>query len=100
MLELHIETAKDFASYAARCRTDAVPLKGIGNEARACSSDGEGDSFWLGVDHASEVGEQLVSRVRERAFLVRISTNDHSAERSELREKARKVAELVAGSLF
>jgi len=54
-----------------------VPLKAIGTEALACRG---------------ETGEQVVGRVRDRAFLVRITTND--------REKVRKVAEMVAGSMF
>jgi hypothetical protein len=62
-----------------------VPLKAIGNEALACSDD-----------HA----ELVVGRVRDRAFLVRLGTNDHSTQPSALREKARRVAEQVAGILF
>ena len=91
-LELHIEVetmrspAKDFASYAARCHSAAVPLKAIGNEALACS-DGQ-------------LAEQVVGRVRDRAFMVRIGTTDPSAQQTALRDKARKVAEQVAGILF
>ena len=90
-LELRIEVetmpspAKDFASYAARCHSAAVPLKAIGNEALACSDEG---------------AEQVVGRVRDRAFLVRIITNDRSSQQTALRDKARKVAEQVAGILF
>lgn len=76
-LELRIEAAKDFEAYAATCRSVAVPLKGIGSEAIACRG---------------EAGEQVVGRVRDRAFVARITTND--------REKVRKVAEMVAGSMF
>ena len=76
-VELRIEAAKDFESYAATCRSEPVPLKAIGSEALACRG---------------EAGEQVVGRVRDRAFLVRITTND--------REKVRKVAEMVAGSMF
>ena len=76
-VELRIETARDFESYAASCRSDAVPLKAIGTEALACRG---------------EFGEQVAVRVRDRTFLVRISTND--------REKVRKVAEMVAASMF
>ena len=65
-VELRIEIVKNF-----KVCPDAVPLKGIGTEAFACS-DG------------------VFVRVREKAFVVRIQD----------REKARKVAELVAGSLF
>jgi hypothetical protein len=91
VLELRIEVetmlspAKDFASYAARCHSSAVPLKAIGNEALACNDEG---------------AEQVVGRVRNRAFLVRISTSDGSSQPSALRDKARKVAEQVAGILF
>jgi hypothetical protein len=89
-LRIEVETmssaAKDFASYAARCHTAAVPLKAIGNEALACS-DGQ-------------LAEQVVGRVRDRVFLIRIGTNDRSAQPTALREKARQVAEQVAGILF
>jgi len=90
-LELRIEVetmpspAKDFASHTARCHSPAVPLKAVGNEALACSD---------------ENGEQIVGRVRDRAFLVRIATSDRSAQRSALRDKVRKIAEQVAGFLF
>jgi len=90
-LELRIEVetmlspAKDFPTYTARCHSASVALKAIGNEALTCS-DG----------HA----ELVVGRVRDRAFLVRISTSDHSAQAGTLREGARKVAEQVAGILF
>jgi hypothetical protein len=41
-----------------------------------------------------------VGRVRDRVFLIRIGTNDRSAQPAELRDKARKIAEQVAGILF
>jgi hypothetical protein len=77
--------AKDFPSYAARCHSTAVPLKAIGNEALACSDDST---------------DQIVGRVRDRAFVVRISIGNRSAKPGALSEKARKVAEQVAGILF
>lgn len=95
-LEIRIEThtmpspSKDFAAFAAHCRDAAVPLRAIGNEALACS-DKAGDGG---------VAEQVVGRVRERAFRVRISSSDHTAQPDILREKARKIAEQVAGILF
>ena len=89
-LRIEVETtpsaAKDFSAYAARCHSAAVPLKAIGNQALACS-DGQ-------------LAEQVVGRVRDRVFLIRIGTNDRSAQTSALRDKARKVAEQVAGILF
>jgi hypothetical protein len=76
-VELRIETGRDFEWYAATCRSESVPLRAIGTEALACRG---------------EAGEQVVSKVRDRAFLVRITAND--------REKVRKVAEMVAGAMF
>jgi hypothetical protein len=88
-LRIEVETmlspAKDFPSYVARCHAPAVPLKAIGNEAQACS-DGS--------------AEQVIGRVRDRAFLVRISASGRSPRPDILRDKARKVAEQVAGILF
>jgi hypothetical protein len=70
------DPSKDFAAYAARCHS-GVPLKAIGNEAVACTDKG---------------AEQVVGRVRDRAFVLRMSTGG--------REKARQIAEQIAGSLF
>ena len=95
-LRIEVETMKapsrDFASYAARCRSHAMPLKAIGNEALACDDDP--------ADGGERVAEQVVGRVRNRAFLVHVGTTDPSAQRSDLRDKARRVAEQVAGILF
>ena len=73
-----------------QCPRNATPLRAIGNEAVACSYDGKN----------GQLAEQVVGRVRDRAFLIRTSTNDRSVQPSVLREKARKVAEQVAGTLF
>jgi hypothetical protein len=83
--ELRIEVGT-----VAQCRGNATPLRAIGNEAVACSYDGK----------KGQLAEQVVGRVRDRAFLVRTNTNDRSIQSSVLREKARKVAEQVAGTLF
>ena len=92
-LRIEVETMKDpsheFASYRAKCDRDATPLGAIGNEAVVCSPRSKG-----------QFSEQVVSRVRERAFLVRISSNVAIAEGSELRDKTEKIAEQVAGFLF
>ena len=72
---------KQFGNYLAQCGSHGIVLQGIGNEALAC----EKPSF-----------ELIVSRVRERAFLVRLT----SKERASWLEQARDVAEQVAGSLF
>jgi len=84
------EPRKEFAAYAARCGDHATALKAIGNEAAICSLNSKPGEF----------SEQVVGRVRDRAFVVRLSINEPSLTQSALREKARKTAEQVAGSLF
>ena len=80
----------EFAKRAAKCGSGDEVLKAIGNEAVACSYSGQ----------KGEIAEQVMGRVRKQAFLVRVSTTDTSAARADLRDKARKVAEQVAGFLF
>lgn len=93
-LRIEVETMKepvrDFASYTAQCTSDATPLRAIGNEALSCTLHGRNN----------QVSEQVVSRVRDRAFIVRVSSNGQSPEQSVLHEEARKIAEQVAGILF
>jgi hypothetical protein len=84
------EAVKEFASYKAQCGSAATPLKAIGNEAVACSLD----------DKNGHRTAQVVSRVRDRAFLVSVSTTDSSITLASLSQKARNVAEQVAGNLF
>ena len=79
-----------FASYVARCGPHSAPLKAIGNEAVACSVDSRKNQF----------SEQVVGRVRGRAFVVRITSNSDSLDRDALQNKVRNVAEQVAGFLF
>jgi hypothetical protein len=47
-----------------------------------------------------EVSEQVIGRVRDRAFTVRITFNVDGKNRDVMREKAKRVAEQVAGFLF
>ncbi len=86
---LRIEVGATNAPHA-QCGPSGEQLKAIGNEAQACAYQGK--PGWI--------AEQVVGRVRDQAFLVRISTKDPSAAPKILREKARKVAEQVAGILF
>jgi hypothetical protein len=93
-LRIEVETitgpSDSFESYLARCGPHAAPLTAIGNEAVACGFDGK----------KNQVSEQVVSRVRGRAFTVRITSNSNSLDRGVLRDKTRSVAEQVAGFLF
>jgi hypothetical protein len=94
--ELHIdvrtmsEPAKEFMAFTARCGTNGTPLKAIGNEATACSMN----------DKSGRLVEQVVGRVRDRAFVIRLSIKDPVITQDAIREKARKVADQVAGNLF
>jgi hypothetical protein len=74
---------------AAHCGPGAESLKAIGNQSVACEY--EGKPGWT--------GEQVVGTVRDQAFLVRMTTSEPSLAKT-LREKARKIAEQVAGILF
>lgn len=92
-LRIEVETLgapHELASRVAQCGSAVTPLKAIGNEAVACTYAGKKE----------QVAEQVVGRVRNQAFLVRVSTNDRSATSAGIREAARKVAEQIAGFLF
>jgi len=71
------------------CGARATLLKGIGNEAVACNEERHGQRL-----------EFLAGRVRDRTFVVEISTKDRSATPAALLEKVRRAAEQVAGGLF
>jgi hypothetical protein len=86
---LRIEVTAVTAPHA-QCGSHAEALKAIGNQAVACSYQGK--PGWT--------VEQVVGTVRDQAFLVRLGSNEPSVAAKMLREKARKVAEQVAGILF
>ncbi|HUB77281.1 MAG TPA: hypothetical protein VMB03_00725 [Bryobacteraceae bacterium] len=85
---LRIEVASASAK-AAHCGAGAEALRGIGNQAFECAYQGQ--PGWT--------GQQVVGRVRDQAFVVRIAAADRGMAKS-LRENVRKVAEQVAGILF
>jgi hypothetical protein len=93
-LRIKVETMKDlahdFPRYLAKCGQDAKPLQAIGNEAIAC----------VMPHNNNQVAEQVVSRVRDRAFVVDVLSSGSAAGREAIRDKARKIAEQVAGFLF
>jgi hypothetical protein len=83
------DVAAGFPAFRGRCGTDSQPVRAIGNEAVVCSMKATG----------SGVVEQVVGRVRERAFVVSISSSAGS-DQATLRETTLRVAEQVAGFLF
>ena len=92
-LRIEVDTMKnpsrEFSSYSAKCSQNGTPLRAIGNEALICSLHGK-----------NQFSEQVVSRVRERAFTVKMSSNLAPLAGSDLRERTQKIAEQVAGFLF
>jgi hypothetical protein len=75
------------------CTSSGLPLQAIGNEAVECASDERG----------SRPGEQVVGRVRDQLFMIRISSsgkNDPDLTRSALKSRISSAAEQVAGNLF
>lgn len=86
-LVVKVQTAS--LPYKLNCEPNPTSLKAIGNEAVACSNEGSNNVQKI---------EQVAGRVRDRVFLVKLLSND--IPRASLREKARSVAELVAGNLF
>jgi hypothetical protein len=95
-LRIEVETLRGapgaYAAYAERCGPDGVSLRAIGNEAVTCSYTDKKRKKW--------VSEEVVGRVRDHAFTVRVSSSVGTADRNVLLEKARKIAEQVAGFLF
>lgn len=82
----------DFSHFAeAQCRggRELAPLKAIGNEAITCSM---GDKGRL-------VGK-VIGRVRNKAFVIRLTSTDQMTSAKSLQSKAAAVAEQVAGNLF
>jgi hypothetical protein len=93
-LRIEVETMTDrprqFNSYLARCGSKSTHLPATGNEAVECtrtSKDGQQT-------------EQIIGRVRDRAFVIQLSSNDPARTADLLREKARVAAEQVSGFLF
>lgn len=88
-----VSANKEFPVYEKQCIPPKTALKGIGNEAIACTLP----------DTAGKIGQIVIGRVRDQAFLVILSTNtpnDSLWTSSYLRDKSEDIAEQVAGNLF
>jgi hypothetical protein len=89
-VETMTDPASQFRGYLAKCEGTKTPLPAIGNEAIACThSEKDG----LRVD-------QVIGRVRDRVFNIKLSTTDHTLTANGLREKLKIAAEQVSGYLF
>ena len=81
------DLGKDYALFKAMCGGDATPLRAIGNEAVMCPDNNPGTAH----------SERVVSRVRNSAFVLRLSTTAKSSPvmtQDSIEEKLRFVAEL------
>jgi hypothetical protein len=83
------DPAKQFASFLALCGGPTTALRGIGNEAVQCVLKND-----PGMGH-----EQVIARVRERAFVLTVSRPAAPAGKG-LSDDTRNIAEQVAGSIF
>ena len=86
--QLRIEVQTVSLPHKALCEPNPAPLKAIGNEAFACGT----------ADKAGNISEEIAGRVRDRVFFIRLTSNNIA--RAALRERARSVAEQVAGILY
>jgi hypothetical protein len=88
----HQDISKGLKSQQSNCTAPGTPLQAIGNEATLCADD-----------QRSLHGDAVIGRVRDSIFRVSVSTsarNDPAMPRAALEQKARDVAEQIAGSLF
>ncbi|MGB7727370.1 MAG: hypothetical protein WBL50_05020 [Candidatus Acidiferrum sp.] len=86
------DTLAQFSKYLEQCPPKSALLRAIGNEAVSCSLSKRGQYI-----------ERVVSRVRDQAFIVSVSSSaadDPSMTEEMRRKKANLVAEQVAGILF
>jgi len=92
-VEIMTDIPRQFSAYLAQCPPKSAPVTAIGNQAISCSLQDQGDRY----------AEKIVSRVRDQAFVVTLSSgteNDASMTPQMRSEKAHLVAEQVAGILF
>jgi hypothetical protein len=82
--------AAAFPGFRGRCGTDSLPVRAIGNEAVVCG---------MTATARRGIAEQVIGRVRERAFVVSISSGA-GTDQATLRETTLRVAEQVVGFLF
>ncbi len=86
-------TREGFPALLAQRGTTGAAMRAVGNEAMEC----------MRTSGENEVTEQVISRVRDRAFVltwVMPKPAGDAQAQGEIRDKFRNVAEQVAGSLF
>lgn len=89
-VETMTDRARQFGAYVGKCDSSKTSLRALGNEAIACS----------GIEKAGQHNEQIIGRVRDRAFAIKLTSTDPGLTTELLKVKARLAAEQVAGNLF
>ena len=98
-LEIAVHTmasvSQEFPALLSQCSKVGNPLRAVGNEAVECTL----------MDSKNELTEQIVSRVRDRVFILKwkmvLPGGDPTAQaKTEMQDRFRNIAEQVAGSLF
>lgn len=79
-----------FELSAKQCGKTATPLTAVGNEALICKRRTK----------AGALAEHVIGRVRDRMFLLDISSNASHIKEDDLHDKAEQISEQVAGILF
>ncbi len=82
---------QEYSAFVAQCDGVKTPLRAIGNEAVSC------------IANRAAGPEQIIGRVRDRAFLISIvtvSVRSGMKDRSGPSEEAINLAQQVAGALF
>lgn len=79
-----------FELKAAQCGKTASSLTVVGNEAMICEKRTK----------TGALAEHVVGRVRDRIFLLDISSNTPHIKEADLHDKAEQISEQVAGILF
>lgn len=79
-----------FELKAAQCGKTASPLTVVGNEAMICERR----------TRTGALAEHVVGRVRDRIFLLDVSSNTPHMKEADLHDKAEEISEQVAGILF
>ena len=85
-------TAGESTTDESRCRSHAIPLERIGNEAILCP-----------VNSKDLYGELVIGRVRDKKFIVSVGSNlrtNRAMTLEALQLKVTGIAEQVAGYLF
>jgi len=82
------QPSQEYSALVSKCDGTKTPLRTIGNEAIYCAANG------------STGKEQIIGRVRDRAFVITVFAGSRTKGESGPSEEAINLAQQVAGALF